>query len=109
MLSLGRDFIECLCVYVQQHLFQAMYATAREVYWWVWFVDGFLFGLFEAFFYVFSFLPMYPRRNSWGKDFRVALQASYASLFELFVMFDLICPMFKKCGLLKNVDVHEKH
>lgn len=29
--------------------------------------------------------------------------------FEMFVMFELICPMFRKCGLLKNVDMHEKH
>lgn len=70
---------------------------------------GFCLVYLRHFFVYFFFLPMYPRRNSWGKDFRVALQASYASLFELFVMFDLICPMFKKCGLLKNVDVHEKH
>lgn len=109
MLSLWRDFIECLCIYVWQHLFQALHATARGAYWWVWFVDAFLFGLFEGFVCVFDFFSLYPRGNSWRKDFDVDLQASYASFFELFVMFELICPMFRKCGLLKNVDVHENH
>lgn len=51
---------------------------------------------------------LYPRGNSWGKDPGEGLQASHASLFE-FVMFEIICPMFKKHGLLKNVDVHEKY
>lgn len=45
------------------------------------------------------FFSLYPRGNSWGKDFGVDLQASYSSFFELFVMFELICPMFRKCGL----------
>lgn len=58
MHSLGRDFIERLCVYVQQHLFQAVYAMAREAYWWVWFVDGFLFSLFEVFVCVLFFFPL---------------------------------------------------
>lgn len=73
---------------------------------WVWFV-GFLFGL--RFLFVYLFFSLYPRVNSHGKDFGVGLQASYASLLELFVIFDLICPMFKKHELLRNVDVHEKH
>lgn len=65
--------------------------------------------VYLRFLFVYLDFSLYPRGNSWGKDFGVGLQASYASLFELFVMFELICPMFKKCGLLKNVDVHEKH
>lgn len=59
--------------------------------------------------FVYLAFSLYPRGNSWGKDFGVDLQASYASFFELFVMFELICPTFRKCGCLKNVDVHEKH
>lgn len=65
-----------------QHLFQALHAAAREAYWWVWFVDGFLFGLFEGFVCVFGFFSLYPRGNSWGKDFGVDLQASYVSFFR---------------------------
>lgn len=65
--------------------------------------------VYLRFLFLYLVFSLYPRGNSWGKDFGVGLQASYANLFELFVMFELICPMFKKCGLLKNVDVHEKH
>lgn len=50
---------------------------------------------------MYLFFPLCPRGNSWGKDFGVGLQASYAGLFELFVMFDLICPVFKKHELLR--------
>lgn len=67
MLSLWRDFIECLCIYVWQHLFQALYATAREAYWWVWFVDGFLSGLFEGFVCVFGFFLCIPEETAGEK------------------------------------------
>lgn len=86
-----------------------MYAMAREAYWWVWFVGGFLFGLFEVFVCVFGFFFVSQRKQLGKRFWSSPAGLSYASLFELFVMFELICPMFKKCGLLKNVDVHEKH
>lgn len=44
-----------------------MYAMAREAYWWVWFVDGVLFGLFEGFVCVFGFFLCIPEETAGEK------------------------------------------